>query len=139
MTECKRCGKEIEFNDGKCFDLSTTNQHFIWSCKTKDDYIWCPIHRDIFSKNNPCEHYNKFGYIPNNSEQFFINLIKEGYEPGDFLIRKRWRKKSGDKMKNPKCLKCNVSLKNMSEPNQKLHEQNHINEEKNQANMFSYF
>ena len=58
---------------------------------------------------------------------------------GIFLQENDTRKKSGDKMKNLRCNICKISIQYLSEPQQKIHEQNHISEKNNQENLKSYF
>jgi len=114
------------FENGLCF-YQNGIPHDIRKCKTISGYLWCPKHREKFSKNHPCKHYTQYGYDLNSNEEFFIKLINENYQKGEWFTRRNHIKKSGNKMKKYICNKCDVPIHNLSESQQKLHEQNHIN------------
>ncbi len=138
MTDCKRCNITLTFENNKCFDVNGI-PHNIRKCKTIPGYVWCPTHFEKFSKRHPCEHYVQYGYEPDSNEEFFIKLINEHYQKGDWFTRRNRMKKSGEKMKKSICTKCNTPIHNMTEPQQKIHEQMHKNKEKHQNTLPSFF
>ena len=81
MSECKRCGVNLEWENGK--PMSNGITHEINKCSTKPGYVYCPSCKDIFLKYDACQHYKFYGYIGENGENFFINLIRRKYKPGD--------------------------------------------------------
>jgi hypothetical protein len=103
---CKRCGIEIRFDDGKCINANTDMPHSIRKCNTKPGYVYCPKCMNVFPRRNVCEHYRKYAWEPDHSEQWFIDIINEDYYPGDWFKRKQKRKTSFDKMKEGQ--KCNL-------------------------------
>jgi len=138
LINCKRCGIQIKFDNGICFDING-RPHKINECKTIPNHVWCPEHREIFSQNNPCVHYTQYSYAPGQSEQFFIDLILKNYQKGDWFTRKRYTKKSGDKMKKSVCTKCDIPIHNMTQKQQEIHEKMHVNEEKKQNTITGFF
>ncbi len=137
MTNCKRCDVTISFENGLCFSFGIP--HDIRKCKTVPGYVWCPAHRAKFSEKYPCGHYVQYGYESGFNEEFFIKLINEHYQKGDWFTRRNHIKKSGDKMKKSICNKCDRPLHNMIEQQQKIHEQMHKNEEKHQNTLSAFF
>ena len=138
MTNCKRCGNVIVFENGLCFSQNGI-PHDIRKCVTVLGYVWCPAHQEKFSKIHPCEHYIQYGYESNSNEEFFIKLINERYQKGDWFTRRNHFKKSGDKMKKSVCNKCDIPIHNMTEQQQKIHEQMHKNKEKHQNTLSAFF
>ena len=138
MTDCKRCGIIILFENGLCFSQNGV-PHDIRRCKTIPGYVWCPIHRAKFSKRHSCEHYVQYGYEYDSNEEFFIKLINENYQKGDWFTRRNRTKKSGDKMKKSTCNKCNTPIHNLSESQQRLHEKRHLDQENNQNVLSEFF
>ena len=86
MTNCNRCDITISFENGLCFSFGIP--HDTRKCKTVPGYVWCPTHRAKFSKRHPCEHYIQYGYEPDSNEKFFIKLINEHYQKGDWFTKK---------------------------------------------------
>lgn len=122
---CKRCGIEIRFDGNRCINYHTEMPHNIVKCTTKQGYVYCPEHREIFPKSNLCKHYIEYGYKSGESEQHFINLIKEHYEKNSFLNRNKFRKTSHDRMKDKQsCNLCgHVFPSNAKRPDMDLHEE----------------
>ncbi len=83
-----------------------------------------------FSPNDPCQCFKKLGYQHGENESFYIRLINKVYQKDDWFTRRNFRK-SGDKMKKSVCLKCNVTVHNMSKEQQVRHEQMHQHEKNN--------
>ena len=139
MSNCKRCGTPIVFENYKCFDAITRIPHNITQCKTKDGYVWCPTHKMIYLKRAPCQHYIDQGYNGELNEQFYIKLINENYHRGDWFTRKQRWAEQRVKMKNSVCTICKKSVMHLSEPQQAIHAKMHLNEQRHQKTISRFF
>ena len=108
MISCKRCAIEITFDESRCLVASTGMPHDIRKCYTKPGFVYCPECRQSSPKTNSCNHYMMYGWKYNQNEDFFLKLITQKYEEGDWFNRRN-RKTSFDKMKeNQSCSRCGV-------------------------------
>ena len=84
-------------------------------------------------------HYTQYSYTSGQSEQFFIDLIIQNYQKGDWFSRRNKFRKSGDTMKRSVCNKCNAPVHNMSKKQQVIHEKMHLDEKNNQNTLSEFF
>ena len=131
MTQCKRCGEAVKWDEGKQFDLHGV-PHNIRDCRTKAGFVWCPKCKTCFHEKGVCEHYKKYNWEPGQSDELLVDLIAKKYEYGD-----RWKyrdKKDAEQEKT--CPKCGSQFGTMGE---KRHMQAHKMQEEGQNNLMEYF
>ena len=108
------------------------NPHSTRDCHTKPGFVWCPKHKECFYENAVCEHYEKYGWEPGQSDEPLINLIIRDYEYGDIW---KWRERKNNEQEK-KCPKCGSLFGVMGE---KRHMQAHKMQEEGQDSLMEYF
>lgn len=99
-----------------------------------DGTIFCPACESEYLETQPCEHYRNLGYKPGENEGFFQRRIREGYEPGSWTNRNKFKKHIGTSVGNTRtkdttCKACGKNLNHFSQDKIAAHIAKHAEEE----------